>query len=141
MPPAAYEPSNARSAMKSAVGWLERYYKAELAWRDAHIEHGAAEKVALEMKAEAKDFKLKFLERENARLRRLVPRVREFELVVRSARVHFVVALSSWARLKAQSRLVLDGTLQWKRSLLFFSTITPLNVVSGGAAGHDWICP
>jgi hypothetical protein len=62
------------SAMKSAVGWLERYYKAELAWRDAHIEHGAAEKVALEMKAEAKDFKLKFLERENARLRRLVPR-------------------------------------------------------------------
>ena len=50
----------------------------------------------------------------------------EFELVVRSARVHFVVALSSWARLKAQSRLVLDGTLQWKRSLLFFSTITPL---------------
>ena len=61
------------SAMKSAVGWLERYYKAELAWRDAHIEHGAAEKVALEMKAEAKDFKLKFLERENARLRRLVP--------------------------------------------------------------------
>ena len=53
---------------------MERYYKAELAWRDAHIEHGAAEKVALEMKAEAKDFKLKFLERENARLRRLVPR-------------------------------------------------------------------
>ena len=35
------------SAMKSAVGRLERYYKAELAWRDAHIEHGAAEKVAL----------------------------------------------------------------------------------------------
>ena len=34
---------------------MERYYKAELAWRDAHIEHGAAEKVALEMKAEAKD--------------------------------------------------------------------------------------
>ena len=62
------------SAMKSAVGWLERYYKAELAWRDANIEHGAAEKVALEMKAEAKDYKLKFLERENARLRRLVPR-------------------------------------------------------------------
>ena len=62
------------SAMKSAVGWLERYYKAELAWRDAHIDHGAAEKVALEMKAEAKDSKLKFLERENARLRRLVPR-------------------------------------------------------------------
>ena len=57
-------------------------------------------------------------------------RVRQFELVtlvVRSARVHFVVALSSWARLKAQSRLVLDGTLQWKRSLLFFSTITPLS--------------
>ena len=42
--------------------------------RGAHIEHGAAEKVALEMKAEAKDYKLKFLERENARLRRLVPR-------------------------------------------------------------------
>jgi hypothetical protein len=62
------------SAMKSAVGWLERYYKAELAWRDAHIEHGAAEKVLLEMKAEAKDYKLKFLERENALLRRLVPR-------------------------------------------------------------------
>ena len=28
----------------------------------------------LEMKAEAKDYKLNFLERENARLRRLVPR-------------------------------------------------------------------
>ena len=57
------------------VGWLERYYKAELAWRDAHIEYGAAEKVLLEMKApEAKDYKLNFLERENARLCRLVPR-------------------------------------------------------------------
>ena len=74
---ALYDAKMARldnTAKKSAVEWLERYYKAELAWKDAHIEHGAAEKVALEMKAEAKDFKLKFLERENARLRRLVPR-------------------------------------------------------------------
>lgn len=37
-------------------------------------EHGAAEKVLLELKAEAEDYKLIFLERENARLRRLVLR-------------------------------------------------------------------
>ena len=59
--------------MKSPIGWLERHYKAEIAWRDASIEHAVADKVTQEMKAKAKKCKLKFLERENAPLRRLVP--------------------------------------------------------------------
>ena len=62
------------SAMKSAVGWLERHYQAEIAWRDANLEHWVSKEVVAEFRDEAKDQKIRFLERENARLRRMVPR-------------------------------------------------------------------
>ena len=60
--------------MKSAVGWLERHYQAEIAWHDATLKHWVSKEVVAEARDEAKDQKIRFLERENARLRRMVPR-------------------------------------------------------------------
>ena len=44
----------------------------EFEWKGHQLIHSKSEKIALAKKAEAKDYKLRFLERENARLRRLL---------------------------------------------------------------------
>ena len=44
----------------------------EFEWEGHQLIHSKSEKIALVKKAEAKDCKLRFLERENARLRRLL---------------------------------------------------------------------
>ena len=51
---------------------LSRRFMTEFEWKGHQYIHCKSEKIALVKKAEAKDYKLSFLERENARLRRLL---------------------------------------------------------------------
>ena len=62
----------AGSAVPSPVRWLERYNEAKITWYEANSKHWAGKEVVAELKEKAKDLKIRFLERENARLRRLV---------------------------------------------------------------------
>lgn len=55
------------------IATLKKVHKIELALLDAQVGQGCGEKLVEQMKAEAKDVRIRFLERENARLRRLVP--------------------------------------------------------------------
>ena len=65
----------AGSAIPSPVRWLERYNEAKITWYEANAKYWAGKEVVAELREKAKNLKIRFLERENARLRRLVPRV------------------------------------------------------------------
>ena len=61
------------TADTGSVERLSRRLMTEFEWKGHQlIIHSKSEKIALAKKAEAKDYKLRFLERENARLRRLL---------------------------------------------------------------------
>ena len=62
----------ATTADTGSVERLSRRFMTEFEWKGHQYIHCKSEKIALVKKAEAKDYKLRFLERENARLRRLL---------------------------------------------------------------------
>ena len=63
------------SAVPSPVRWLERYNEAKITWYEANAKFWGGKEVVAELREKAKDLKIRLLERENARLRRLAPRV------------------------------------------------------------------
>ena len=65
----------AKNAMPSEFSWMKRHCKSQIDYKDAVLKHSFVETEVnnCKLKSDAKDFKLKFLKRENARLRRLVP--------------------------------------------------------------------
>ena len=65
----------AGSAVPSPVRWLERYNEAKITWYEANAKFWGGKEVVAELREKAKDLKIRLLERENARLRRLAPRV------------------------------------------------------------------
>ena len=60
------------TAETGSVERLSRRLMTEFEWKGHQLIHSKSEKIALVKKAEAKDCRLRFLERENARLRRLL---------------------------------------------------------------------
>ena len=68
------------TADTGSVERLSRRLMTEFEWKGHQLIHSKSEKIALAKKAEAKDYKLRFLERENARLRRLLLHATHCEL-------------------------------------------------------------
>ena len=75
--------------LRGGGGGGEAKARLEVAMRNHQYIHCKSEKIALAKKAEAKDYKLRFLERENARLRRLLCCTPTYEACGTSVQANF----------------------------------------------------